>query len=174
MFLICRTEALLEYHHDDDRHHLDSFHLLGCCSSHGMGRLWLWAYEDLLHTGLHQRGQVDLHRCRNDAKTGMLTGPISFRFSAYKNFNKYKKNRQMQRSIAAWQIFPIFHIIFLFISFQQGLCDLHANSGAALPDVPSHHHVVMLWFHLQTLQEGPSPQGKYTAVNWRLLVIKNK
>lgn len=86
MFLICRTEALLEYHHDDDRHHLDSFHLLGCCSSHGMGRLWLWAYEDLLHTGLHQRGQVDLHRCRNDAKTGMLTGPISFRFSAYKNF----------------------------------------------------------------------------------------
>lgn len=57
----------------------------------------------------------------------------------------------------------IFHI-FLFISFQQGLCDLHANSGAALPDVPSCHHVFMLRFHLQTLQENPSLQGKCAII----------
>lgn len=57
------------------------------------------------------------------------------------------------------------HIILLFISVQQGLCDLHAHSGAAVPDVPSGHHVVMLRFHPQTLQEGPSPQGKCAAIS---------
>lgn len=58
----------------------------------------------------------------------------------------------------------LFHVISLFIFYHQGLCDLHAHSGAALPDVPSHHYVVMLWLHLQTLQEDPSTQGKFTAV----------
>ena len=63
-------------------------------------------------------------------------------------------------------------IIFLFISFQQGLCDLHAHAGAALPDFPSFHHVLMLRCHLQALQEDPSPQGKRATVfsvnaSWR-------
>lgn len=54
--------------------------------------------------------------------------------------------------------------MFLFISFQQGLYNIHVNSGAALPDVPSCHHVVMLRCHQQTLQEDPSLQGKCAAM----------
>ncbi len=60
------------------------------------------------------------------------------------------------------------HLIFLFISVQQGLRDLHAHSGAAVPDVPSGHHVVMLRLHPETLQEGPSPQGKCAALTLKM------
>lgn len=58
MFVLCRTETLLEHDSDDERHHLDPLHLLGRRSSYGMGSVRLWANEDVLHTGLHQRGQV--------------------------------------------------------------------------------------------------------------------
>lgn len=72
-FAIHRTEALLEYYSDDEHHHLDPFHLLGCCSSHGMGRVRLWAHEDLLHPGLHPWGQVALCTCRSDAPVEKFT-----------------------------------------------------------------------------------------------------
>lgn len=49
-----------------------------------------------------------------------------------------------------------------FIWSQQGLCDLHARSGAALPVIPCSHHVFVLRFHPQTLQEGPSAPGTFT------------
>lgn len=55
------------------------------------------------------------------------------------------------------------HIFPRPVSFQQGLRDLHADSGGALPDVPSYHHVLMLRFHQQTLQEDSSPKGKCAA-----------
>lgn len=65
MIWIFRTKALLEHHADHERHHLGSLRLLGRRSPHGMGRLWLWADENLLHTRLQQRGQVDFsHRQR--------------------------------------------------------------------------------------------------------------
>lgn len=57
---LCRTEAFLDHICHNQQHHLDSLHLLVCCSSTGMGRLRLWAHEDVLHAGLHQRGQVNV------------------------------------------------------------------------------------------------------------------
>lgn len=93
-----RTEALLEYHSDHVHHYLDSFHLLGCCSSHGMGCLWLWTHEDLLHSGLQPWGQVAchewmlcFHKCENntllcqhfDSTVITLTLYTSWHFHSY-------------------------------------------------------------------------------------------
>lgn len=64
----------------------------------------------------------------------------------------------MRVTLTNIQIFP------RSVSFQQGLRDLHADSGGALPDVPGYHHVLMLRFHQQTLQEDSSPQGKCAAI----------
>lgn len=62
--------------------------------------------------------------------------------------------------MGVWKLLILCNNTFLIIFNLQGLCDLHAHSGAALPALPIHHHVVLLWFHPQTLQEDPSPQGK--------------
>lgn len=50
--------------------------------------------------------------------------------------------------------------MFLVALNLQGLHDLHADPGGALPDLPSHYHAVVLRLHLQTLQEDPPPQGQ--------------
>lgn len=50
--------------------------------------------------------------------------------------------------------------LFLVALNLQGLHYLHADPGGALPDLPSHHHAVVLRRHPQTLQEGPPPQGQ--------------
>lgn len=129
-----RTEALLEHHADHERHHLDPLHLLGRRPPHGMGRLWLWAHEDLLHVGLHQRRQVEIFFIVERLQTSL----------------KWWCNSQ----------FFVFCFFFLVALNLQGLRDLHADPGGALPDLPSHHHAVVLRLHPQTLQEGPQPQGQ--------------
>lgn len=54
-----------------------------------------------------------------------------------------------------------FFLFFFLVALNlQGLRDLHADPGGALPDLPSHHHAVVLRLHPQTLQEGPQPQGQ--------------
>lgn len=57
---------------------------------------------------------------------------------------------------------------------RQGLHDLHADAGAALPDLPSSHHVVVLRCHLQTLQEGPSTQGTFPNLSLLYYLLEMK
>lgn len=59
-----------------------------------------------------------------------------------------------------WRCNSHFFFLFLVTLNLQGLHYLHADPGGALPDLPSHHHAVLLRLHPQTLQEGPPPQGQ--------------